>query len=146
MASPGDQNFRLGAMVRSELEGYVIASREKALQMGNSKKFGHVEKLLQEKEQLLAEVQRLHDALKTEVDPDADEGDPDLVEREKVMALVSTMEHKLESIEYALRQAQEGAYGICERCREPIDPARLEALPEATLCIKCKAIVERSHA
>jgi DnaK suppressor protein len=111
--------------------------------MGNSRKSGQVEKLLREKEQLLAEVQRLHDALKTEVDPDADEGDPDLVEREKVMALVNTMERRLESIEYALRQAQEGAYGVCERCGEPIDPARLEALPEATLCVKCKAIVER---
>jgi DnaK suppressor protein len=129
--------------VRSELEGYVIALREKALQMGNSKNSEQVEKLLQEKEQLLAEVQQLRDTLKTEVDPDADEGDPDLVEREKVIALISTMEHRLKSIEHALRQAQEGKYGICERCGEPIDPARLEALPEATLCIKCKAIVER---
>jgi RNA polymerase-binding transcription factor len=125
------------------MEEYVVASRKKAVQMGNSRRTEQVEKLLQVKEQLLAEVQRLRDALKTEVDPDADEGDPDLVEREKALALVSTMEYRLESIEYALRQAQEGSYGICERCGEPIDPARLEALPEATLCIKCKAIVER---
>lgn len=102
-----------------------------------------VQKLEEEREQALRELERLREALKSEVDPDADEGDPDLVEREKVMALVQGMERKLESIEYALRQAREGTYGICERCGQSIDPARLEAVPEATLCIKCKAIVER---
>ena len=102
-----------------------------------------IEKLKQEKEHALVELARLREALKSEVDPDADEGDPDLVEREKVMALVQSLERKLEAIDYALRQARDGTYGICERCGEPIDPARLEAVPEATLCIKCKAIVER---
>ncbi|GAB4538415.1 MAG: hypothetical protein Kow0063_26150 [Anaerolineae bacterium] len=103
----------------------------------------HIEKLEKERSQALLELERLRETLKTEVDPDADEGDPDLVEREKVMALVQGLERKIESIEYALRQAQEGAYGICERCGEAIDPARLEAVPETTLCVKCKAIVER---
>ena len=111
--------------------------------MGNNKKPGQIDKLKQERGQILLELERLRDALKSEVDPDADEGDPDLVEREKVMALVQTLDRRLESVEYALRQAQEGAYGICERCGQPIDPARLEAVPETTLCVKCKAIVER---
>lgn len=102
-----------------------------------------VKKLEEEREQAHLELDRLREALKVEVDPDADEGDPDLVEREKVMALVQGLERKLESIEYALRQAQEGTYGICERCGEPIDPARLEVVPEATLCVQCKSIVER---
>ncbi len=102
-----------------------------------------VKKLQEEREQAHLELDRLREALKVEVDPDADEGDPDLVEREKVMALVQGLERKLESIEYALRQAQEGTYGICERCGEPIDPARLEVVPEATLCVQCKSIVER---
>jgi len=103
----------------------------------------HVKILEEEREQAFGELARLREALKTEVDPDADEGDPDLVEREKVMALVQGLERKLESIEYALRQAREGTYGVCERCGEPIDPARLEAVPEATLCVNCKSIVER---
>lgn len=111
--------------------------------MGRNMTKLHVEKLTEERNQALLELERLREALKTEVDPDADEGDPDLVEREKVMALVQGLERKLESIEYALRQAQEGSYGICERCGEAIDPARLEAIPETTLCVKCKSIVER---
>ena len=34
----------------------------------------------------------------------------------------------------------EGKYGLCEGCGKPIDPARLEALPQAKLCLDCKAI------
>ena len=111
--------------------------------MARDKTALQIEKLQKEREQTLLELRRLREALKSEVDPDADEGDPDLVEREKVLALVQGLERKLEAIDYALRQTQKGTYGICERCGEPIDPARLEAVPEATLCVKCKAIVEQ---
>jgi len=31
-----------------------------------------------------------------------------------------------------------GTYGLCERCGNPIEPARLEALPHALLCLTCK--------
>ena len=46
-----------------------------------------MEKLEEEREQAVQELMRLREALKLEVDPDADEGDPDLAEREKVLAL-----------------------------------------------------------
>lgn len=111
--------------------------------MASPRQNAQLEKLRQERQQIVTELERLRDSLRAEVDPDADEGDPDLVEREKVMALVQTLEHRLELVDYALRQAQEGTYGICERCGEPIDPARLEAVPETTLCVKCKTIAER---
>jgi DnaK suppressor protein len=102
-----------------------------------------VEKLEAERQRVLLDVGRLRQAFRSEVDGDVDEGDPGFAEREKVMALVRGLSRKLESIDNALRQAQDGGYGICERCGEPIDPARLEAVPEATLCVKCKTIVER---
>jgi RNA polymerase-binding protein DksA len=102
-----------------------------------------LDKLKEERGQVLADIEHWREVLKIEVDPDADEGDPDLIEREKAVALVQGLERRLESIDYALKQAEEGSYGICERCGEPIDPARLEIVPEATMCVKCKAIVER---
>ena len=111
--------------------------------MGGGKESQWIRKMEQERKQTVAELARLRDALKVEVDPDADEGDPDLIEREKVMALVQTMERRLDSIDYALRRMDDGTHGICERCRLPIDPARLEAVPEAVLCVKCKSVVER---
>ncbi len=102
-----------------------------------------LDKLKEERQQVLADIEHWREVLKIEVDPEADEGDPDLIEREKAVALVQGLERRLESIDYALKQAEEGNYGICERCGEPIDPARLEIVPEATLCVRCKAIVER---
>ncbi len=111
--------------------------------MGNSEYAKQVESLKSERERILVELDRLRELLKTEVDPDADEGDPDLVEREKAVALVKTLERKQSSIEHALARTEQGLYGICERCGKPINPARLEAKPEATLCINCMAIVER---
>jgi len=102
-----------------------------------------VKKLEEERDQAILDMERLIESLKAEVDPDADEGDPDLAERDKVIALVQGLERKLDSIEAALRQAQAGMYGICKRCAKPINPDRLEILPEATLCVGCKSLVER---
>ncbi len=42
----------------------------------------------------------------------------------------------------ALRRIQDGTYGYCEVCGEPIDKPRLMARPEASLCIDCKTEVE----
>jgi DnaK suppressor protein len=103
-----------------------------------------VEKLKEEHKQTLSDLERLREMfVQAEIDPDADEGDPDLAEREKVMSLVQGLARKLEAIEHALAKAQQGLYGICEHCMNPINPERLEIVPEATLCVKCKAMLER---
>ena len=41
-------------------------------------------------------------------------------------------------VEHALRKFEDDSYGVCERCGIMIDWARLEAKPEARLCIKCR--------
>jgi RNA polymerase-binding transcription factor DksA len=46
---------------------------------------------------------------------------------------------QLAAVDNALSKFDKGSYGNCENCGLPINPARLEALPEATLCLKCKA-------
>ncbi|MGQ9585784.1 MAG: TraR/DksA family transcriptional regulator [Anaerolineae bacterium] len=89
------------------------------------------------------ELERLREFMRGEVDVDAEEGDPDLFEREKVSALIAAQERKLESVQRALRAIETGVYGTCERCRAPIDPERLEARPDAVLCIRCQQEVER---
>ena len=45
----------------------------------------------------------------------------------------------LAQVEYALHKIDEGTYGLCDHCGQPIEPARLEALPQATECLNCKA-------
>jgi RNA polymerase-binding transcription factor DksA len=121
---------------------YVINRRSNNVR---AKEITEKEKATLEKEraETLVELDRLREYLRGEVDPDEEEADPDLYEREKTLALIRTWENKLASIEQALRLAEKGTYGICERCGEKIDPARLEALPHTTFCVRCKSQMER---
>jgi DnaK suppressor protein len=41
-----------------------------------------------------------------------------------------------------LRRIDDGVWGVCQSCQQPIDPARLRALPTATRCLRCQAIHE----
>ena len=55
----------------------------------------------------------------------------------------------LSKIEKALKRMENGEFGICEACDEPITLKRLEARPVTTLCIRCKEeqeMEERSYA
>ena len=49
----------------------------------------------------------------------------------------------LKKIDLALRKIDEGTFGICEECGEPISLKRLEARPETTMCIRCKEEQEK---
>lgn len=51
--------------------------------------------------------------------------------------------HILTQIDHALRKLEEGTYGRCETCDEPIPPARLQALPFAIRCTRCQEAWER---
>lgn len=44
----------------------------------------------------------------------------------------------LGKIDEALARMEEGTFGTCEECEEPIEPRRLEARPVSTMCIACK--------
>jgi DnaK suppressor protein len=61
------------------------------------------------------------------------------LELEKRLALEKQMKEHLAEIEHALRKFEEGTYGLCDICGQPINPERLEALPQASLCVNCKA-------
>jgi len=56
------------------------------------------------------------------------------------MAAVGSSE--VQSIDRALRRLEEGSYGHCGDCGEPIAEARLRALPFAELCVKCQQAYE----
>ena len=58
------------------------------------------------------------------------------------IAEVETRE--LLQIDEAIAKFSGGSYGDCEGCQKTIPLARLEALPYATLCIKCQLILEKS--
>ena len=58
--------------------------------------------------------------------------------REYEMSLAANSREKLEQIEHALERLDNGTYGICESCGNPIGKMRLQAAPRATLCLACK--------
>jgi len=60
-------------------------------------------------------------------------------ELEKRLALEKQTRDQLAAVEHALAKFEKETYGLCDVCGQPIDPARLEALPQANLCLSCKA-------
>jgi RNA polymerase-binding protein DksA len=70
----------------------------------------------------------------------ADQG-TDAMEREKAFLFASQEGRYLWHLNQALRRmyATSGKYGKCEQCGEDIGFDRLDALPHARLCIRCKA-------
>ena len=104
-----------------------------------------VTRLQETRDELLEDLDHLRADLRSMAEPSADEADADAYEREKIWALVQRLQYKLELVERALQAAEKGKYGICEGCGERIDPARLEILPEATLCLECQRKFERQY-
>lgn len=75
-----------------------------------------------------------------------DEHDPEgatvAYEREHVAALLEQARDQVSRVDAALRRLDEGTYGRCERCGQPIAPGRLEARPTATRCIACASVAD----
>ncbi len=67
----------------------------------------------------------------------------DNFEQEFNLSLMESEELLLEKIEAALERIEEGRYGECEECGARIPKARLNAIPFATLCVKCAEELER---
>lgn len=63
-------------------------------------------------------------------------------EREMDMTLEENAREALRRVRNALERVEAGTYGVCERCGGEIAQGRLEAVPTAGLCIKCKEAEE----
>ena len=58
-------------------------------------------------------------------------------EQQRDLALRDRSRTELHRVEVALRAIENGTYGTCESCGNPIAPERLEAIPWAPTCIDC---------
>jgi DnaK suppressor protein len=56
--------------------------------------------------------------------------------------LTLAAEAALSEIDAALQRLEDGSYGVCERCAEPIPWERLEVLPMSGLCTPCQYLVD----
>ena len=64
------------------------------------------------------------------------EGTSQAIERIEQVDVARRLEEKLADVERALQKLEEGTYGTCDVCGDPIAPERLEAIPWATRCVK----------
>ena len=60
------------------------------------------------------------------------------LEQERTLALMGNLRAMIEQVQAALTRLNAGTYGECEGCGQPISPERLQALPFATQCVRCK--------
>ncbi len=104
------------------------------------------ERLQEEREHLTSKLAQLKSANrpssdKREGNPSGkkDEEASQVLEIESRIRTEKNLEDSLSEIEHALEKYGAGTYGSCDSCGQPIEPARLEALPRASLCLKCKS-------
>jgi len=64
-------------------------------------------------------------------------------ELDQEMSLNANTRHMLRQTELALKLLDDGGYGHCESCGQPIGKLRLQAFPRATMCVACKQRAER---
>jgi RNA polymerase-binding protein DksA len=67
----------------------------------------------------------------------------DTYDRELSMNLVSSEQEILYQIDDALKRLDEGTFGVCLQCSQPITMSRLKAVPYASLCIACQRTKEQ---
>ncbi len=95
-------------------------------------------RLIEQLEQLKASVRPAEERREGSPFGKREEEATESLELEKRLALEKRVREQLAEVEHALHKFEEGTYSLCDSCGQPIDPARLEALPQANLCLSCK--------
>jgi len=95
--------------------------------------------LIEQLEQLEADAQPKEERREGSPFGKREEEATESFEFEKRLALEKQTRDQLAAVEHALSKFEKGTYGLCDLCGQSIDPARLEALPQASLCLNCKA-------
>ena len=104
------------------------------------------DKLLTRREGLVGQVQAA-EAYSRERDAEATQDPADMAAnaytKELLMSMSTNDRQLLDSIDAALERIEDGMYGKCIHCGQPIQEKRLEAVPWARYCLKCADLNER---
>lgn len=115
----------MDASAVTELKGALEAERERLV--------AEIEEYEREGQETLSDVSGENNYR----DHMADQGSATFA-RELDMTLEGQARESLAQIDRALTRIDEGTYGTCARCGAAIPRERLEAVPEAELCVSCK--------
>ena len=69
----------------------------------------------------------------------------DNYERDFNLSLVSNERRIVMAIDAALKRIEDKTYGVCDLCKKHITKSRLDALPHAKYCVKCKEKLEKEN-
>jgi DnaK suppressor protein len=103
------------------------------------------EKLLALRASLLGDMARMEDdslrdhAKTVSIPTDKEELGSDNADQQLTLTLLGSDEDILDQIDAAIRRIEDGGYGWCENCGEPIPRTRLDAVPYAADCVRCAA-------
>lgn len=106
-------------------------------------------KLLAEKERVEAELSKVtthtardeddeREAVFTDIGRDNTENATEVDEYVKNVALEDTLGKELDDILKSLKRIEDGTFGICKFCKQPIEEGRLRIRPTSSSCVKCK--------
>lgn len=95
------------------------------------------EKLRARRAELMGEIAERDDEIAVVEMDDEEDKNTERLEDEVRTSLSEGDQTEVARIDAALQRIAEGTYGICAECEEKISPARLEAQPDAVLCIDC---------
>jgi len=98
---------------------------------------GMAAKLRARLDDLLARAEVIEDDLRHPLDADSEEQAVDLADDEALEGIDEVLREEIQQIRLALLRIDNGTYGTCAICGDPIGKERLEARPIATRCIKC---------
>ena len=74
---------------------------------------------------------------KAEPDDTLDEKAHSITDYEEERAVEQNFELRLREINETLEKIEKGAYGVCDKCKVPIDEKRLKVVPVAKFCFDC---------
>ncbi len=97
-------------------------------------------KLLEQKQELLTRAAKVHADITRSSGPLEKDFAEQVVQLENDAVLAGIGEAtaaELAQINRALAQLDQGTYGVCSHCGQPISERRLQALPYSDRCITC---------
>ncbi len=87
--------------------------------------------------ELEARLEHLEADLAEPLSADSEERATQLEDDESLEGQAAVVSNEIASVQRALARIEDGTYGECAKCGVEISDGRLEARPEAALCIAC---------
>ncbi len=116
---------KLAATTVKKFKAQLIAERDR------------LERVIADHERELEEARMTETSAERSPDPGSAEAGSMNFEYEKELSLGQNTVDLLRKVERALIRINDGGYGICESCGQPIPVARLEVLPYSSECVSC---------